>query len=135
MPRPTAPIARGAPPPRGSRPPRKNAERQAREWPRKYGSRARVRFVCTLPCAACGYAGDYPRQNAHTPDPDAGAGRKGSYRSIIPLCGPCHRKQDDVNGGWLAIGMTAESCRRAADQTEALFQAHRLSHTDEDPDA
>ncbi len=118
------PLARGGPIARSGRPIRKK-KRSASDFARIYGSKARVRFVTRLPCAACGYAGELPRHNAHTPDGSAGTGYKGGYLSIISLCSHCHIKQDDVNGGWLSIGLTAEGRRRAAENTEAEWQAHQ----------
>ena len=83
-----------------------------------------MKFVIRLPCAACGYEGVLPRHNAHTPDGSAGTGYKGGYLAIIPLCHHCHAKQDGVNGGWLAIGLTAEGRRRAAENTESQWMAY-----------
>lgn len=124
-------IARSSLPTRGDRPPRKNRQRQAREWPRAYGSKARVKFVSRLPCAACGYAGRVPRDCAHTVTD--GMGRKGHYTTIIPLCNVqalndggalnCHGRQHSM--GWSAIGMSEEGRRRAAERTEALWQLSR----------
>lgn len=123
------PLRPGAPPKRSGRITRK--PRSASEYARIYGSRARVRFVTRLPCFACGYAGEYPRQNAHTQVD--GMSRKAHYTTILPLCGPCHAKQDGVNGGWIAIGLTAESCRRGAELTESHWIAylHRGGPDDE----
>lgn len=141
----TKPIARSALKPsskeipRGAPPNRQNKARKAREWPRAFHSKARVKFVSRLPCAACGYAGPVPRENAHIES--GGASRRADYDKIIPLCRAftvgdfggeeaergalkCHRVQHGVNGGWLAIGMTEESARRAADLTEAAWQEH-----------
>ena len=59
----------------------------------------------------------------YTPDGTAGTGYKGGYLAIIPLCHHCHAKQDGVNGGWLAIGLTAEGRRRAAENTEARWKS------------
>jgi hypothetical protein len=95
----------------------RNAKRRVKEWDRAYGSKARVRFVAQLPCAACGYNGEYPRQNAHKSN--AGMSRKGDFDTILPLCGPCHSKQHGA--GWLAIGMTSESAIRAAALTQSLW--------------
>lgn len=122
------PLRRAGPMARGARPKPVNRKRRASAWQHAFGSRARVRYVTTLPCAACGYCGAYPRQNAHTAN--GGLSRKGHCTTIIPLCGPCHTKQHGT--GWLAIGMTAESCRRAAALTEQAWQARgRLSETEE----
>lgn len=68
-----------------------NRKRRDREFERAYHSVERVEFVKSLPCRACNGAGS---ENAHTKDSEAGMGRKGSYRSIVPLCGGlsgCHR--------------------------------------------
>lgn len=109
-------------------PKRKPAAEKAKDFAREYGSRARVTFVSKLPCAACAYAGPLRRDNAHTQND--GTGRKGHYTTVIPLCTAgnpmnCHGRQHGPNGGWLKIGMTAESRRRAAAQTEALWLEHR----------
>jgi hypothetical protein len=64
--------------------------KKKKQWERAYGSVERVEFIAALPCIACGMR---PCDNAHGPDSDSGMGRKGSYRSIVPLCkGPsgCH---------------------------------------------
>lgn len=54
------------------------------DFARKYGSRERVAFVNTLPCAACGVVGY--SENAHVRKPE-GLGRKSGYLDIAPLCG------------------------------------------------
>ena len=68
-----------------------NRNRKAREFVRTYHSKERCAFISSLPCCACGGSGS---ENAHGPDSDAGMGRKGGYKSILPLCGPgysgCH---------------------------------------------
>ena len=93
--------------------------RTASERVRIYGTKARIQWVSRLPCWACGYAGVTPRQNAHTES--GGLGRKADASSVIALCPPCHGKAHDK--GWLAIGMTAESRKRAAAQTQAMWEA------------
>lgn len=118
-----APIARRRGLTRSGPLPKANRRRRRSEFARCYGSRARVRFVAQLPCAACGYAGAVARDNAHTVND--GAGRKGPASTIIALCsGPngCHRRQHQ--SGWLAIGMTAESRARMAQMTDDAWQAH-----------
>lgn len=152
LPRPTKPLARSRTPiarsalPNRSAPIRKKPKPESR-WKEEYGSKARVKFVERLPCAACGYAGPVRRDNAHTKN--AGLSRKGHYTTIIPLCRAftvedfkdddgrsalnCHGRQHGPNGGWLAIGMTRESCARAAALTEELWQAHRVRGNDDDP--
>ena len=105
--------------------PRKRGKKHATEWARKYGSKARVAFVKSLPCAACGIVGY--SENAHVMG-NGGMSRKGDADTIAPLCGPrplpisrglypgCHRLVDKgdlyVNGEALASA------------TEAAWQAH-----------
>lgn len=106
-----------------------NRERKDANWKRAYHSVARVKFVERLPCAACGDTEPPERDNAHTKND--GASRKGHYTTIIPLCHRCHGRQHGPNGGWMAIGMTAEGRERAAAQTEALWQARGQPRADE----
>lgn len=61
-----------------------NRKRKQSAFARQYGSKERVAFVKSLPCAACGVIGF--SENAHLLGND-GAGRKGPYTSIGPLCG------------------------------------------------
>lgn len=51
---------------------------------RSYGGKARVEWMKTLPCVACGVVGF--SQNAHIKT--GGAGRKSDARFCVPLCGP-----------------------------------------------
>lgn len=131
--RPGAPLARGGPIARGKGVRKANPERQASEFKRAYHSKARKKFVSRLPCAACGYAGHVPRDNAHIPDPSASGSRKADYTAIIPLCTifavssgalNCHGRQHGPNGGWSAIGLTEEGRRRAAAYTESAWLEH-----------
>lgn len=119
------PIPRGSSTLQRSAPiPRVNRQRKASEFARCYGSRARVAFIRRLPCAACGTT-RWGCDNAHTEND--GAGRKGDFTTIIPLCSGlngCHATQH--RAGWLAIGMTAESRRRAALATELAWQARGM---------
>ena len=59
-----------------------------------------------------------------------GMGRKADYATIIALCSRCHAKSHQ--SGWLAIGMSEEGRRRAAEQTEALWVESRTRGTDDD---
>lgn len=63
---------------------RVNPQRKAREFARCYGSKERVEWVKTLPCAACGIVGY--SQNAHVGRAGRGAGRRGDASQIAPLC-------------------------------------------------
>lgn len=76
-----------------------NPKRKRSEWKRAYHSAERVAFVKALPCVACGFDGFPLRENAHTVN--GGAGRKGDYVTIIPLCKSCHTKQH--RKGWSAL--------------------------------
>lgn len=62
----------------------KRKRRTRKEFARIYGSKARVEFVKSLPCAACGIVG--ASENAHVLG-NGGLSRKGAYRGIAPLCG------------------------------------------------
>ena len=107
---------------------RRNAKRRVKEWDRAYGSKARVKFVAQLPCAACGRG---PCENAHTIS--GGAGRKADYTTIIPLCAGingCHAAQH--RSGWLSIAMTEISRERAAALTEQLWQEARGGDSESD---
>lgn len=98
-----------------------NRARKARNHARAYGSAAFLAFIHRLPCWACGYCGPTPRQAAHTVT--GGMGRKADANTIIALCVVCHGKQHQ--GGWLKIGMTAESRARAAAMTWASWERRR----------
>lgn len=65
---------------------RSNPARKAKAFKRAYGSRARVAFVKSLPCVACGVVGY--SENAHVTS--GGVGRKADASQIVPLCGPHH---------------------------------------------
>lgn len=62
---------------------RRSRQRLREEYARKYGSEERVRKIKAMPCAvpSCNRT---PCDNAHTAN--EGMGRKGSWRTIVPLC-------------------------------------------------
>lgn len=60
---------------------KRNAARRKSEFARCYHSKARVAFVKSLPCVACGKG---PCENAHVEN--GGTGRKADYTLIVPLC-------------------------------------------------
>ena len=106
-----------------------NRPRKAREFARCYHSRERVEFVRSLPCANCGIVGY--SQNAHTEN--GGAGRKGDYTTIIPLCGPhgfpgfiyegCHARWDRHE---IPTTLDREFAAQAtAEHVERLWQSSR----------
>lgn len=95
------------------RKPIKRKKRTESEFARIHGSRARVAFISSLPCAACGRGTPPPgNHNAHIKT--GGIGRKADSTDIIPLCADCHGAQHRM--GWDAIGLEemAERERRAA---------------------
>lgn len=108
-----------------------NRKRKAENHKRAYGGQAFLNYIHRLPCWACGYAGPSPRQAAHTIN--GGLSRKADASSIIALCNVCHSKQHAQ--GWLAIGMTDESRKRAAAQTWASWEARRGDSQDDDEGA
>ena len=67
-------------------------KRKPSEFARIYGSKERVEFIKSLPCAACLAVGF--SQNAHLLG-NGGAGRKKSYTTVGPLCGGCHEQYDE----------------------------------------
>jgi hypothetical protein len=100
----------------------KPKKRTASEFRRVYGSKGFQTFIRTMPCWACGYAGPSPRVLAHTEN--GGMGRKAdAEKCVIALCNVCHTKQHQ--SGWSSIAMTAESRKRAAEQTWAAWEARR----------
>jgi hypothetical protein len=96
----------------------KRKRRSASEFARIYGSRKRVRFVAGLPCIVCNAT---PCQNAHTPHPSAGMGRKADAESIVPLCAKCH---DELHRSGVDSFQAAHSVNLAmsALETDALWQ-------------
>ncbi len=94
----SAPPRRGSPPKRSGRPKPRNAKRRASEFTRCFHSAERVEWISMRCCVACGARGC---ENAHTAGD--GAGRKGSYDKIIPLCPQCHRLQHQIGAGSFAI--------------------------------
>lgn len=73
-----------------ARAPMTRKHRPKAETQRIYGDEDRREWVKSLPCCVCGRT---PCDNAHTPHPSAGMGRKADASAIVPLCsGPagCH---------------------------------------------
>ena len=107
---------------RGTRIKPRNAKRKKSEWARAYHSEAFVRFTKAAPCAADGRG---PCDAAHTEN--GGAGRKGDWTTIIPLCSGingCHAKQH--REGWGAIEMSEEERRRAIVNHQAAWAERGL---------
>jgi hypothetical protein len=84
---------------RSGKPKAVNAARRKREYARTYHSRARVKFVKSLPCTYCIALSplfawiETQSHNAHTEN--GGRGRKAGYETIIPLCASHHRRYDE----------------------------------------
>lgn len=108
-------------------------KRKPSEFKRIYGSKQRVLFVKTLPCAACGVVGY--SENAHVLG-TGGLSRKAAYETIAPLCGPylssspilgiiegCHQYYDEDRGGFDELFITFDPAKAAAD-CEARWQQH-----------
>lgn len=70
--------------------PIKKRRRESGAFRRIYGSKARVQWIKSLPCA-CG-CGETPCENAHTVT--GGMGRKADAHTIAPLRPACHRRYD-----------------------------------------
>lgn len=125
------------------KPPRKvNRKRKASEFARCYGSKERVQWVKSLPCAVPNCDGQ-PIENAHALG--GGAGRKADYQLIAPLCRAHHRylhqhgthqfawtvtEYDTRRGEQVEIGMGATQ-REAID--DAMRRAARVSPPTEAP--
>lgn len=90
---------------------RVNTKRRKSEFARCYHSKARVEWVKGFPCVECTKG---PSENAHIAS-RAGAGRKGDYAKIVPLCPRCHRMLGTPRGArWM----------ECAAFIEATWQAH-----------
>lgn len=79
--------------PRKSRLKRVNQARKAQKWTRQFHSHARVSFVKSQTCVACGALP--PCENHHVVSRGAG----GTFEDIVPLCVSCHRELHGPNGG------------------------------------
>lgn len=101
-----------------------NRKRKQSAFARQYGSKARVAWVKSLPCAACGVTGF--SENAHLLGND-GAGRKGPYTEIGPLCSTrflagCHAMYDTQRSAF-NICFPTFNAERVAAETEAAWAA------------
>ena len=138
--KPRTPLKRGPAPKRKVRPKASNPARKAREFARAYGSKARVAFVNSLPCL-CGadhlnvisvakLSLYWRGENAHVPS-QSGAGRKGDYTKIVPLCAWHHRLsaaslhalgKEGFERAW-SVDLDAECAR-----VQQLFEASQGEH-------
>ena len=130
----TLPMKRSASP-RRTRVKRTNPKRKAAEFARCYGSKVRVAFVQSLPCAACGVVGY--SENAHVGREGRGGSRRANADQIAPLCGRrpynlgtaaialyrgCHQQFDTHASGFAAHFDPDVACA----QTEAAWQARTV---------
>lgn len=97
---------------------RVNRKRKASEFARTYHSKARVAFVRSLPCAACGIEG--LSANAHIGNEGSGAGMKANADQIGPLCDTKYR---------MAAGIPGLGCHQVFDVGPLTF-ATRFPHFD-----
>lgn len=124
-------LARKAPPPRSRKPivtarPRPK-KRTPSEFERIYGSRARVRWVKSLPCVYCamlnpllGLATAGRSHNAHTVT--GGMGRKADADTICPLC-PAHHRLYDEHAGPFTNDLARDVVKAAAAEVAARWRA------------
>jgi hypothetical protein len=87
-------------------------------------SRARQRFVCSLPCRVTGRT---PSEGAHVLGVD-GIGRKGHYTTIAPLHWRVHREFDVALRGQRFLdkyNLTEADLKRWAQETETAWQLAR----------
>lgn len=101
---------------------KRNPARQAKDWPRKYGSLERVLFVQAMPCLKCHRV---PSENAHTEN--EGKGRKGHHTTVVPLCTDCHTKYDRHHFPF-NDDMHRESVKAYAVTVEHAWQQFQQSH-------
>jgi hypothetical protein len=108
--------------------PRTRTPRKPSEFARIYHSRARVRWVKSLPCVACEAAswlfGDAPMprsQNAHTET--GGMGYKAGYETIVPLCASHHRRYDEHKAPF-DTDEARQAIKDAAAATQAAWERY-----------
>lgn len=94
----------------------RNAKRRTSEFARCYRSKAYIAHVRSMPCYACGKAGETDSAHGET----GGMGYKAGWESLLPLCRRCHTRQHQ--SGWASIGMTEVSRERAARLTQEAFE-------------
>lgn len=91
---------------------KRNPQKAPGRFARQFGSKARVLFVKSLPCAACGVVGY--SENAHLLGND-GMSRRGPYTSIGPLCGPHYGMSQ------IGIEVMLNGCHASFDETRMRF--------------
>lgn len=72
---------------------KRDTERKAREFARKYGSEERCYYVATLHCVVPSCTRTGWMENAHTES--GGTGRKADAETIVPACAKHHRTGAD----------------------------------------
>ncbi len=115
------------------RTPMKKKKPSAKETTRSMGTKARRKFVASLPCAACGVVGY--SVNAHLLG-NGGMGRKKDHTTIGPLCGPRpnrysrklifegHHRLYDEDRRAFDLDQPTFNAERVAAETEAKWLAH-----------
>jgi hypothetical protein len=114
---------------RSRKPPKRNVKRRASEFARCYGSKARVAFVRSLPCSACGVIGY--SQNAHVCRVGGGMGRKAHYTTIVPLRGAMHRELHQIGRASFEEKYGVDLDKAAADTQAAWLQFSGAEDVDE----
>lgn len=104
----------------------KKKKRKPSEFARIYGSKARVEFVKSLPCAACGVVGYSENAHVAPTSESGGAGRKADAKWIAPLCGP-HIVKGGSRASWQEIG-----CHRSLHiMGRAAFEVEHATNLDD----
>jgi hypothetical protein len=101
----------------------RNAERQAKEFARSYGSDERVEWFKALGCCICGKR---PSENAHSRG--GGAGRKADAHYILPLCRSHHRElhQEGIETFEASYSINLDA---TADEFDKAYQRSLQEHT------
>ncbi|HEV8448629.1 MAG TPA: hypothetical protein VGQ44_17485 [Gemmatimonadaceae bacterium] len=100
-------------------------KRNASDFARIYGSKARVRWIKEQDCWWCGRAAteEMPSDNAHTVN--GGKSRKADFYTILPLCRAHHRAYDKYEPPFHSATLRRIAFQAAA-QVESQWQ--RVKH-------
>lgn len=121
--------AMGSTLPAPTRPIGRNAERQAREFARTYGSTERVEWIKSFGCVICGKK---PTENMHVRG--GGTGRKADACYIVPACRAHHRElhRDGVETFSASYSIDLEM---TADQFDAVWRVRQARSSPTPPEA
>jgi hypothetical protein len=101
-----------------------NPSRREKSFARCYGSRARVAWVKSQPCAWCVLRGlvriSRPSDNAHS-EGGGGMGRKADYTTVLPMCRR-HHEQYDQHRAPFDRPIPRAAIKILAERTEAAWQ-------------